>query len=105
MIDFESDFNAIFDREDFAVTISYRMQDGHAGSLAGLFDDAAEEVDLGEPGFIAPRPMITCPASALPAGFTEGDEIEVAGIAYRVAFPPQLDGAGLAEITLERVDI
>ncbi|OSM07662.1 head-tail joining protein [Magnetofaba australis] len=77
---------------------------GKSISLTGIFDDAREMVTLmGGPGMeaVVPRPVLEIRSADLGFTPTEGDEVMVDGITYRI-LDVQPDGHGSIKLVLSR---
>lgn len=96
------DWDVFLDPDDFAVSAAWETQEGESADVEGIFQDAHEVALAGDTvGASTVMPVLTVATAQVPATASEGDDLEIGGVNYRVA-DLQPDGSGLTRIILEK---
>lgn len=90
--------------DDFAVTVTLRLQDGVVRTFPGIFDEPYLNAQLGEYEVDTSRPRVTCKAEYV-VGVTRLDRVDVVGRKFDVLTSPHFDGTGLAILELAPADL
>lgn len=85
--------------DEFAVTVTLRLQSGVVRQFNAVFDDPYLNAELGEYDLDTSRPRLTCKESDV-VGVSRGDEVEIDGTVYDVLTGPQPDGTGMAMLEM-----
>lgn len=93
------DLSAFLNADEFATTVTLRLQDGTERQITAIFDDPYLNAELGEYEFDTNRPRLTCKESDV-LDVTRGDEVLIDGKTYDVLAGPQSDGAGMAMLEM-----
>lgn len=99
----DADLEGFFDANDFGTRATLTPSAGDPVEITGIFTAAHEVAGASGdwPGVSTAAPVLTIPASALPAGAMQGDALSIGAVAYRVR-DIQPDGTGLARLVLEK---
>lgn len=96
------DWDVFFDPDDFGDSATWETQEGETVTLGGIFEATREVVLPGDSiGVSAVMPVLTVAEDQIPATGSQGDDLEVRDVNYRVS-DIQPDGSGLARVILER---
>ena len=93
------DLDAFFSLDEFATTITLRLQSGEVRQFNAVFDDPYLNAELGEYELDTNRPRLTCKESDV-LSVTRGDVVEIDGKTYDVLTGPQPDGTGMAMLEM-----
>jgi hypothetical protein len=93
------DISAFFDLDEFATTAVITRDAEKVADVLGIFDDPSQMATLGEFEFDSPGPRFVCREDAVSA-VKRGDTATIEGKVFDVLEEPQLDGTGIATLTL-----
>jgi hypothetical protein len=93
------DLDAFFNADEFATTVTLRLQSGVVRHFNAVFDDPYLNAELGEYELDTNRPRLTCKESDV-LGVTRGDLVEIDGKTYDVLTGAQPDGTGMAMLEM-----
>ena len=95
-----SDFNAFFDTDTHATSVSYTPNGGSSSNINVIFNNEFNLVDAGEVGVESSTPVVTCKSSDVP-NIQQGDQFTINSVNYQVVII-RPDGTGITEIQLEK---
>ena len=87
--------------DDFAITATVTLADGEVREVAGIFDDAFMNAQLGEYDLDTTQPRLTI-KEVDAAGIDRGDTVVIGTDTFDVLTGPQGDGTGMAVIVMGR---
>lgn len=93
------DLDTFLNADEFATTVTLRLQSGEVRQFNAVFDDPYLNAELGEYELDTNRPRLTCKESDV-LGVTRGDVVEIDGKTYDVLTGPQPDGTGMAMLEM-----
>lgn len=86
---------------EFAITASVTLADGEVRQVAGIFDDAFMNAQLGEYDLDTTQPRLTVKEIDA-VGIDRGDIVVIGDDTFDVLTGPQCDGTGMAVIVMGR---